>query len=142
MNYLLLLLVSLGWSIYPFIVKKLLVYFSYIEVIILSFLSYIILVSLFTLVNTNYIKNFVKKLKKVEIKYLGYILLLVSISVATKLSFFDLLKNNNVSKIIPIIRAISAVLLVAFGYFIFNEKITIKLCIGVALIVLGIYLVN
>ena len=142
MNYLLLLLVSLGWSIYPFIVKQLLVYFSYIEVIILSFLSYIILISLFTLVNTNYIKNFVKKLKKVEIKYLGYILLLVSISVATKLSFFDLLKNNNVSKIIPIIRAISAVLLVAFGYFIFNEKITIKLCIGVALIVLGIYLVN
>ena len=53
-----------------------------------------------------------------------------------------MLKNNNVSKLIPIIRAISAVLLVAFGYFIFNEKITIKLCIGVALIVLGIYLVN
>lgn len=142
MNYLLLLLVSLGWSIYPFIVKKLLVYFSYIEVIILSFLTYIVLISLLTIIDKNYIKNFFKKLKKVEIKYLGYILLLVSISVATKLSFFNLLKNNNVSKLIPIIRAISAVLLVAFGYFIFNEKITIKLCIGVALIVLGIYLVN
>lgn len=77
-----------------------------------------------------------KTLKTIDKKELGFISLSGIATGASWLCYYYAIQNGVVSVVVPIDK-LSIVIAVAFSYFVFKEKLTIKSFIGLALMVVG-----
>jgi drug/metabolite transporter (DMT)-like permease len=138
--------VILAWSLPNFIFKHFTNYFSNIDMIILYHLVYHIFLLPFILYNvfrnTEYYKSFMSNFKKSP-KNLGFIVVaMVSLSILSQYCYFKLLRHYDVTTMVPIIRGLSAIVLLSIGYFIFKENINLMKLVGITLTVFGIYLIS
>ena len=142
----LILIVSICWSLPFFLIKDLTNYLSKIEIIVISHLVWDVFILSFMgyiwLFNRPKAISFINNIKKLPNKYKYYVLSLTIIGIISQLSYFTLLKNNNVSVIIPILNGLSNIFIILLAYFFFKEKLTFLKVIGILLVILGIYLIN
>ena len=142
----LILIVSICWSLPFFLIKDLTNYLSKIEIIVISHLVWNVFILSFMgyiwLFNRPKANSFIKNIKKLPNKYKYYLLSLTIIGIISQLSYFTLLKNNNVSVIIPILNGLSNIFIILLAYLFFKEKLTFVKVIGILLVILGIYLLN
>ena len=73
---------------------------------------------------------------------LGSAFFVVILGLGAQYGFNTLLKYYDVTHTVPIIRAISSILLVAIGYFIFKEEVTLRKFVGIMGVVVGVYLIT
>ena len=140
------LVVAICWSLPYFLIKDISNYISNTEIIVLShfiwhvfILSFAIFIWIF---KRNKATNFIESIKKAPNKIKLYLLSLTFIGIISQLAYFKLLKQNDVSKIIPILNGLSNIAIILLAYFIFKEDITFMKVIGIVLVVLGIYLIK
>tara|TARA_B110000027_G_C15995011_1_gene244860 strand:+ start:143 stop:586 length:444 start_codon:yes stop_codon:yes gene_type:complete len=142
----LILIVSICWSLPFFLIKDLTNYLSKIEIIVISHLVWDVFILSFMgyiwLFNRPKAISFINNIKKLPNKYKYYVLSLTIIGIISQLSYFTLLKNNNVSMIIPILNGLSNIFIILLAYLFFKEKLTFVKVIGILLVILGIYLIN
>lgn len=145
-NTFLYLIVALGWSLPFFFYREFTKYFSQIDIMILIHICWhITILSIITyllLFNKQKVNNFINKLKKMPRKFIYYFLLIISIGFISQYSKLTLLANNEVSKVIPITRGISSILIILLATYIFKENITFIKILGIMVILLGIYMIN
>jgi drug/metabolite transporter (DMT)-like permease len=145
-HYLYYLLPIVGWSIPNFFIKNLRKVFDSVEIIVLLHIIYHLVI--LPLLFITYFKDkkriigFINKIKSSNPLLLGSAILVVILGLGAQYGFNTLLKYYDVTHTVPIIRAISSILLVAVGYFIFKEKITLKKFSGIMAVVLGVYLIT
>ena len=138
--------VILSWTLPNYLFKYLTKYFSNNDIIILYHLAYhvfllpVILYNIFR--NTENYKSFSEKIKKSPNSIFGYILIAVFLGLLSQYAYFKLLRNYEVTTMIPIIRGASAILLLTLGYFLFEENVNLVKIVGVILTVFGIYLIS
>ena len=90
--------------------------------------------------------------KKLDIKLFdkisknkNIILLLIGtaiITVSANLILVELLKRKNISYLVPHIVGFSLILSIILAFFLFNEKIDRKMCLGIILIIIGVFIIN
>ena len=90
--------------------------------------------------------------KKLDIKLFdkisknkNIILLLIGtaiITVSANLILVELLKRKNISYLVPHIVGFSLILSIILAFFLFNEKIDWKMCLGIILIIIGVFIIN
>lgn len=140
------LLPIIGWSIPTFFVKKLREIFNSIEIIILlHFITHIFILSFILILyfkNNKRINIFVEKIKNIKSLSLCMAFLISILILGSQYGFNTILKYNDVTYSLPIIRALSSILLVILGYFIFKENVTLKKFIGIISSIIGIYLIT
>lgn len=140
------LITALSWSLPFFLYKEFTKYFSQIDIMILIHVCWhITILSLLTyylFFDKPKIIKFINKIKKMPKKFIYYFLIIIIIGFIGQYSKLTLFKNNNVSKVIPIIRGISSIFIILLGAFIFKEYITFIKILGIIVILLGIYMIN
>lgn len=146
MNLILYFLSALGWSIPFFLFKDLTNYLTNIDIILVNhiiwhffILSFMVFILIF---KNNKATQFINKIKKLPTHYLYRIIFIVLLGIISQLSYLRLIKFEDVSIVIPNIRALSTIFIGVLGYFIFKETITLIKSGGLILILLGIYLLN
>ena len=145
-HYLYYLLPIVGWSLPNFFIKNLRKIFNSVEIIVLLHLIYHLfilpglLITYFS--DRQKITSFVNKIKSSKPLLMGSAFLVVILGLAAQYGFNTLLQHYDVTHAVPIIRAISSILLVVVGYFIFKENITLKKFIGIMGVVFGVYLIT
>lgn len=87
-------------------------------------------------------KTMVHKWKNLKINLRGMMFIIAIIGIITALCYYTLVKKYEISYIIPLIRALSNLLILPFGFFFLHESMTISKIFGVSFIVSGIYLLN
>lgn len=147
MNDLLFYIISaLGWTLPRFFYKELTQYLSSIDIIIIIHLAFHIMIVSFIFYIWIFKKKtktaFISKIRHLPQKLKYYIFLIVIFGITAQFAHISLLKYYDVSKVTPIVRGISTLFILFFGYFIFKETITLKKIVGILTILLGIYLVN
>ena len=146
LNIFLILIVSICWSLPFFFIKDITNYLSKIEIIVISHIIWDIFIFSYMgyiwLFNRTKATSFINNIKNLPNKYKYYLLSLTIIGIISQLSYFTLLKKNNVSIIIPILNGLSNVFILLIAYLFFKEKITCVKVIGILLVILGIYLIN
>ena len=137
---LLIFLLTLFLSFIPFIQKNMLQKYSIIElrVIISIIYTFILPFFIFYLYKKNCLNCF-KKITKEDIMLMIFIVIVGTIAGIT---FSKLLKENNISYIIPFTEPLTLIFTIFIGYYMYNEKISIIQGIGIFLIILGIILLN
>lgn len=145
-NIFLIIIVSLCWSIPFFLIKDISNYLSNTEIIVISHLVWSLFIYIFMgytwIFNRPKATSFINNIRKLPNKFKYYILSLTIIGIISQLSYFTLLKNNNVSIVVPILNGLSNVFIILLAYFFFKEKLTFMKVIGILLVILGIYLIN
>lgn len=145
-NLLLYLITALGWSLPFFLYKELTKYFNNIDIIILIHIFWHILIVsivLYITIFKNYLaKEFLIKFKKMPKKYIYYLIFIILIGFISQFSKLYLLKYNNVTHAVPIIRGLSAILIILMGVFIFKEHVTFIKILGILVILIGIFMIN
>ena len=145
MNNIFLIITLISWSLPSFFWKQLRNYMDPLQQLLTMHIAYDIVV--YSLVAYNFLKkkdlfkNYVSIWKKLDKKYYLITLLLISLGVASRFIYISLLKQYDVSQILPILKGLSNLLLIFFGLCIFKEKLTAKRIIGILLTSIGIYLV-
>ena len=121
--------VILSWSLPNFVFKHFTNYFSNTELIILYHIVYHIFLLPYILYhlfrNTEDYKSFMSNVKKSPKNLSFIILVMVLLSIFSQYCYFKLLRHYDVTTMVPIIRGISAIVLLVIGYFIFKENIKI-----------------
>lgn len=140
------LLPIIGWSLPNFFIKNLRKIFDSVEIILLLHIIYNIFIIPTLLIiyfkDKKKITNFIQKIKSLKPLLLGSAFLVVIFGLSAQYGFNTLLKYNNVTHVVPIIRAMSSILLVLIGYFIFKEEITMKKLIGILSVMFGVFLIT
>lgn len=83
-----------------------------------------------------------KFLKKLSLKILFLFLLTAIVTVTSNLILVELLKRKNVSYLMPHIVGLSLIFSTILAYFIFKEEINFSMCLGIILVILGIFIIN
>ena len=142
-TYLLLIILIIGWSINPYIIKKSIGNLSYDEYLFINATLVLTVIIIFHLYKYSYSqKNIFNVIKYMHKEQLLFITLSTILAITTSMTLYTLLKYNNVSYIIPQIQPCVIILSILIGYFIFKESITVKQLIGIFLIILGLFIVN
>jgi drug/metabolite transporter (DMT)-like permease len=145
-HYLYYLLPIVGWSLPNFFIKNLRKIFDSVEIIVLLHLIYHLFILpglLITYFNDqNKISSFVGKIKSMKPLLITSAFVVVILGLGAQYGFNTLLKHYDVTHAVPIIRAMSSILLVIVGYFIFKEEVTLKKFIGIMSVVFGVYLIT
>mgnify|MGYP001242567592 CR=1 FL=1 len=138
--------VFIGWSIPNFFIKNLRKTFDSVEIIILLHTIYhlillpAVLITYFT--KRKRVETFFNKVTSLEIKPLFSAITVVILGLAAQYSFNTLIKHYDVSFVVPVVRGVSAILIVLFGYYIFGENFTLKKIFGIITIVIGVILLS
>ena len=141
-NYLSLGILIFTWSLNPFIKKKVLNDISVVDFYCLSVMVVAIL-SLFYILFYN-LDNTKKSILKIvrtptlSLIFIGTILL----SMISGLAFHYLIQKNDATYIIPQLQPIVMILLLLWGYFVFNEKIDKNRGIGIVAVAVGIWFIQ
>ena len=138
--------ISLAWSINGYIYKDLLKYLNNIEIKTLYFIiSQFLVIGLiiYSLVfNRKVISNFTNNISHISIPLLVGTILLAFINLISSFSYYNLLKKHNITYIIPILRAVSTILITIIGYYYFQESLNKNKIIGIGIIMAGVYTLN
>jgi drug/metabolite transporter (DMT)-like permease len=136
----------IGWSLPNFFIKNLRRKFESIEVIIFLHLIYTLFILPFIFItffkDKSKIIEFKNKVKSLKPLVLASAFLVVVLGISAQYGFNSLLKNNDVTYVVPIIRGVSSLLILSIGYFIFAEKMTIKKVLGILAVISGVYLIS
>ena len=139
-------ILSISWSINGYIYKELLNYLNNIEIKTLYFIiCQIIIIGLiiYALVfNRKVISNFTNHISHISVPLLLGIILMAFLDLISSFSYYNLLEKHNVTFIIPILRAISTILIAMIGYYYFRESLNKNKVIGIGIIISGVYILN
>lgn len=80
--------------------------------------------------------------KYIETKNVWYIVTATLIYVSLVFLYYKLLVDYNMSKVYPLIKVVSIIIVVCFGVFLFDEKVSIYNIIGIILGLGSIYLLS
>lgn len=145
-NIIYFIITVIGWSLPNFFIKNLRKTFESIEVIIFLHLLYTIFILPFIFItffrDKSKIIGFKNKVKSLKPLVLASAFLVVVLGISAQFGFNTLLKNNDVTYVVPIIRGISSILILLIGYFIFAETMTIKKVLGILAVIVGVYLIT
>lgn len=138
--------IILSWSLPNFLFKYVTKYFSNLDIIVLYHLVYHSILLPFILYNifahTENYKQFLKNIKN-QPKYLAiFIFGSVFLGLLAQYCYFKLIREYDVTTMIPIIRGSSAIVMLTIGYFIFRENVNLMKIIGVVFTLFGIYLIS
>ena len=146
MDILYLILIVICWTISPFlkriVTKKIKgIEYNFAQTTII--LTFIFLISIYV----NYIKNTSDKIDFFAVNNLNFneLMLLLSISVMSLLPaylFIKVIHDYEISFLEPVLHSSSILLTTLIGAFFFNETFGIKKCIGILLVIGGIFLLN
>jgi uncharacterized membrane protein len=144
---LLLIIITFATTIIPLFQKQLLEIYNQVEFMLsmhvawsLVFLLWYLYLYLFTDQKT--LKNIVKKTNNLDFKNILSMVTIPVIGIISAVSYYTLLQKYELSYILPVMKALSNLLILAVGYYFLNEKITIKKILGCLLIISGIYVIN
>jgi drug/metabolite transporter (DMT)-like permease len=139
-------IISLTWSVYGYIYKELLKYLDNIEIKTLYFIFFEIIVVSFILYalvfNRKMINNFSNNLHAISAPLLFGAIFIASMDIIASFSYYNLLKKYNVVYVIPILRAISTILIALIGYYYFKESLNRNKIMGIGIIILGVYILT
>lgn len=121
-----------------FIKQEILKTFNIDETIFIKYLLKLLPVIIFLLIKTYYDVNKFKFLKKLDYKNTGLFLLNVSISLITGYLFLLLIKNYELSTIIPILSPLIILLTITIDKYLNNKKFTKGYYLGALLVIMGI----
>ena len=141
-KYLIFLILILSWTINPFCKKKASINISSYEYLVINFCLniFIFLFIWLYLFKTNKVNlNVFNKLTKNQWYWSiwGSFLTLLS-----AFCLIYLIKNYEVTHILPQINPCVITLTFIIGIILFNEKITIKKCLGILSIIIGLIIMN
>jgi len=143
LNYLLIVILVLCWTLNPFLKKKSVGDLSSNEYIIFNHCFVSIFLALYFLYLVyNGECDILQKIKNKNTKELLYSFFAAIVTVISSVVLINLLKKENASYLIPHIQPVVILLTFILGYFIFNEKINFKQIMGGLLIVLGLFIIN
>ena len=138
--------VFIGWSLPNFFIKNLRKTFDSVEIIILLHSIYhLFLLPSMVLTyfyNKKRANSFIEKVTTLKVKHLLSAILVVVLGIAAQFSFNTLIKHYDVSFVVPVVRGVSAILIVLLGYYIFNENFTKKKLLGILAVVIGVFLMT
>ena len=144
---LLLIIITFATTIIPLFQKQLLKIYNQTEFMLsmhvvwsLVFLLWYLYLYLFTDHKT--LKNIVNKTNSLDFKNILSMITIPVIGIISAVSYYTLLQKYELSYILPVMKALSNLLILAVGYYFLNEKITIKKILGCLLIISGIYVIN
>lgn len=134
------------WSISGYISKYMLKHFNEIEYYTIKNLFYsgvVFSIIIYSLIYDKTIhKNIVNKFNYKNLHLYGIIFAGVILGTMTIYSYYKMVQKYEISLINPILNGLNNLLILLFGYFLFNEKITNKKCLGTLFIAMGIYLMG
>ena len=142
-TFLLLGLLSMGWTLNPFFKKKAIgdlnsYQYLFINTIFVSVL--IILLFLYRIFKGNDSISFItNQINKHQFLWMAFGSI---ITFSTSLLLIILIKQHDVSYIIPHIQPLVIVLTILFGFFFFKEEIDRNQIMGIILIIMGLIVIN
>jgi uncharacterized membrane protein len=129
------LVVALLWAIAPLIHKYLLTHTNYKVIMLLSAVTYVIVMCIYSIVNYN---DIFFQLKQINTKN---IILIIFVSLITlviaNIIYLSILQNNN-SYVVCALTYSSPIFTLIFAYLFFKEKVTLLGLFGVIFVVIGI----
>jgi drug/metabolite transporter (DMT)-like permease len=139
-------ILSLSWSIYGYVYKDLLQYLDNIEIKTLFYvicIFFIILAILYALIfDRKQIINYNQNVSKISWLLMGILIFVGSLDLIASFSYYNLLEQYHVLYVIPILRAISTIFISLIGYYFFKESLDRNKIMGIATIILGVYILN
>ena len=84
----------------------------------------------------------IKVFEKFNKKIFFLFLFTAIITVSANLILVELLQRKNVSYLMPHIVGLSLIISIIISYLLFNEKINLRMLIGIILVILGVFLIN
>ena len=143
MNYnfytLLILSIIIGSPII-FLKNDILKKFSITEEIIIVSLGILTIVSIiYFLYENNSLQNLLEKCKTEKYKLCLYVSL---ITISLLIGNYIVKTEGKVIRYKSFQRALSLILMLILGHYIFGEKITINTCLGIGIIILGLYILD
>lgn len=146
MLYINLIPIIITWSYVNFLKKDLTKYLNNFQMLIVIhfFFHIVFAVYLIYLFKTKHedTKEFFKNFKKIPPKLYIKLFLFLALSIIASYSFYSLLQTQDVNYVIPIIRGGSQISVLVIGYFLYKEKITKKIILGLMMVLSGIVLFN
>tara|TARA_B100001093_G_C26506901_1_gene875782 strand:+ start:199 stop:630 length:432 start_codon:yes stop_codon:yes gene_type:complete len=133
--YILLLTILSPISLYFF--KIILNDLSIVETLFISNLIITIFLGIIYYFNQDKNINLYKKLLK-KPNIICLLLIITTIYTINKFSKSIIIKNENITRFKPILTALSILITTILGYYIFNEEITIRKCLSIFVITIGI----
>lgn len=141
--YSLLALLIIGWSINPYLMKHSIgklnqpqyLFLKLVTIIVIFFLMYLFNILSFSKDCENIVRTFTKN-------QLYWFLASTFVTITTSILFITLLKNNNVSFIIPHAKPLAIIVTLLFGSCFFKDKLNIQQLFGVSLVVFGLIIIN
>ena len=143
MNYnfytLLILSIIIGSPII-FLKNDILKKFSITEEIIIVSLGILTIVSIiYFLYENNSLQNLLEKCKTEKYKLCLYVSL---ITISLLIGNYIIKTEGKVIRYKSFQRALSLILMLILGHYIFGEKITVNTCLGIGIIILGLYILD
>ena len=142
-TFVLLALLSIGWTLNPFFKKRAIGKLNSYQYLVTNSVivsSFIIIFFIYRIMKgQDSINHIIKTINKTQFIWMlsGAI-----ITFLTSLFLIILIKEHNVSYIIPHIQPLVIVLTILFGYFLFKESINRYQIIGIILVILGLIVIN
>lgn len=136
----------IGWSLPNFFIKNLRKTFESVEIILFLHIIYTLFIISFILItffkDRSMLIEFKNKITSLKPLILASAFLVVILGICSQYGFNNLLKNNDVTFVVPVIRGISSLVILFIGYLIFKEKMTIKKVLGILAVIFGVYLIT
>lgn len=110
------------------------------EIILVSFIISISVLMIYILYEKKSLAD-LQKITKMEIMP-KLILYTILITISLLLGNYILKNEGKVIRYTTFRRSLSLILMLILGYFVFNEKITRNTCLGIGIIILGLYVLD
>lgn len=133
--YILLLTILSPISLYFF--KIILNDLSIVETLFLSNIIITIILGIIYYFNQDKNINLYEKLLK-KPNIICLLLIITTIYTINKFSKSIIVKNENITRFKPILTALSILITTILGYYVFNEEITLRKCLSIFIITIGI----
>jgi uncharacterized membrane protein len=137
-----LLPVIASWSYSNFLRKDLTLRLKNVQMLVLiNFAVHIVLAGyLIYLIKTKNkdMENFTANFKKMPRKVYAKLIFVMLLTMYASYSYYNLIKNNNINYVIPVLRGGRQILIVIIGYFFYKENVTFYSLIGLIFIIIGI----
>lgn len=129
-------------SVKPFINQTFLLDFNIDETMFLKYIIKLIPVFIFIIVKFSFANNKFSFIKKINYKNSSLFILNATIGLFTSYLFFVLLKNFELSRIVPISSPLIIILTMIVDFYINKRKFTKNYYVAIFLIILGIIIIQ
>ena len=145
-NKLFYLPVILSYALPTFIYKDLTEYFSNYELIVFYHLVYHFLILgaivMILFYDKKHVREFITNTGRLPNKLKLLTGSIVILGLISQYAYFQLLRGIDVNSLLTVVRGASTVVVMAVGYFIYKENLSILKILGIFLVLAGILLVN